>query len=93
VDEKSQIPTAICGTPSFQFQSPPNGRFYEKVTDVNPSSLFFLCGGFVFSLRLPRMLFSTLFLYALSLSHSDSVPIGVLGEVDAASFESASLRA
>jgi hypothetical protein len=39
--------------------------FYEKVTDVNISSLFFLRWRLCFSFQLRRMLFSTLFLYAL----------------------------
>ena len=39
--------------------------FYEKVTDVNISFLFFFRWGLCFSFRLRRMLFSTVFLYAL----------------------------
>jgi len=39
--------------------------FYEKVTNVNISSLFFLRWGLCFSFQLRRMLFSTVFLYAL----------------------------
>jgi hypothetical protein len=42
--------------------------FYEKVTDVNISSLFFLRWGLCFSFRLRHMLFSTVFLYALCMS-------------------------
>ena len=67
--------------------------FYEKVTDVNTSFLFFLRWRLCFSFRLQCMLFSTMFLYALSLSHSALCQLGSYGEVDAASFRSASLRA
>ena len=42
--------------------------FYEKVTDVNISFLFFFRWGLCFSFRLRRMLFSTVFLYALCMS-------------------------
>jgi hypothetical protein len=57
--EKS--PTRTTGVPVV----PVKRGFYEKVTDVNISSLFFLRWGLCFSLQLRRMLFSTLFLYAL----------------------------
>ena len=54
-------------TPHFAITCLKRG-FYEKVTDVNISSLFFLRWGFCFSFRLRRMLFSTVFLYALCMS-------------------------
>ena len=67
--------------------------FYEKVTDVNISFLFFFRWGLCFSFRLRRMLFSTVFLYALCMSLEALCRLGSYGEVEAASFESASLRA
>jgi hypothetical protein len=54
---------------------------------------FFLRWGFCFSFRLRRMLFSTMFLYALCMSLRLCAGWGSVGEVDAASFEPASLRA
>ena len=47
---------------------PEKQGFYEKVTDVNISSLFFLRWRLCISLRLRRMLFSTGFLFALCMS-------------------------
>jgi hypothetical protein len=47
---------------------PAQRGFYEKVTDVNISPLFTLRWGLSFSSRLRRMLFSTVFLYALCMS-------------------------
>ena len=50
----------LCG------DEPPAKRgFYEKVTDVNISYLFSFRWRLCFSFRLRRMLFSTVFLYAL----------------------------
>jgi hypothetical protein len=53
-------------------------RFYETVTDVNSDLLFFLLGRFFrFLFGLRRILFSTVFLFALYVSRPGSVPVGV----------------
>jgi hypothetical protein len=54
---------------------------------------FFLRWRLCFSFQLRRMLFSTLFLYALGYGPEALCRFGSYGEVDAASFRSASLRA
>lgn len=65
--------------------------FYEKVTDVNARSLFFLRWRLSYWLR--RMLFSTLFLYALCMGLRLCAGWGPMEKIDAASFRPASLRA
>ncbi len=49
--------------------------------------------GFCFSFRLRRMLFSTMFLYALCMSLRLCAGWGSVGEIDAASLVEASWRA
>ena len=57
---------------------PVKSHFYETVTDVNSDLLFFLLGRFFrFLFGLRRMLFSTVFLFALYVSRPGSVPVGV----------------
>jgi hypothetical protein len=51
--------------------------FYETVTGVNSGLSLFFVGEVLFWFRLQRILFSTVFLFALSLSHPGSVPVGV----------------
>ena len=70
---------------------PCKSDFYETVTEVNSDLPFFFVGRvFVLCFGLQRMLFSTVFLFALYVSHFGSVPVGVqLGEVDAASYRTA----
>jgi hypothetical protein len=55
---------------------PAKSGFYETVTDVNSGLRFFFVWEF-FLFRLRRMLFSTVFLFALYVSRPGSVPVGV----------------
>jgi hypothetical protein len=61
-----------------RLQVPEKSRFYETVTEVNSDlRFFFLRYGFCSWFRLQRMLFSTVFLFALYVSRPGSVPVGV----------------
>jgi hypothetical protein len=57
---------------------PAKSGFYETVTDVNSESSFFSSSDSFCSLfRLQRILFPTVFLFALYVSRRGSVPVGV----------------
>jgi hypothetical protein len=58
--------------------APAKSPFYETVTKVNSDLPFFFVGrAFVLCFGLQRMLFSTVFPFALYVSHFGSVPVGV----------------
>ena len=59
-------------------EMPVKSHFYETVTAVNSDLPFFFVGRvFVLCFGLRRMLFSTVFLFALCVSRLGSVPVGV----------------
>ena len=75
------------------YEVPAKRGFYEKVTDVNISFLFSFRWGLCFSFRLRRMLFSTVFLYALCMGLRPCAGWGPMEKSMLPVFESASLRA